>query len=85
MSLAEISQAIVSHSNLLLVFFATLRDQLHPTLCDSMDCSPPGSSVHGIFQARILEWVAISFSNSYLLLLLLLLSRFSRVPPCATP
>ena len=34
-----------------------------PTLCDPMDCSPPGSSVHGIFQARILEWVAISFSN----------------------
>ena len=34
-----------------------------PTLCDPMDCSPPGSSIHGIFQARILEWVAISFSN----------------------
>ena len=33
------------------------------TLCDSMDCSLPGSSVHGIFQARILEWVAISFSR----------------------
>ena len=32
-------------------------------LCDSMDCSPPGSSVHGIFQARILEWVAISYSR----------------------
>ena len=31
-----------------------------PTLCDPMDCSPPGSSVHGIFQARVLEWVAIS-------------------------
>ena len=30
-------------------------------LCDSMDCSPPGSSVHGILQPRILEWVAISF------------------------
>ena len=34
-----------------------------PTLCDPMDCSPPGSSVHGISQARILEWVAISFSR----------------------
>ena len=33
------------------------------TLCDSMDCSPPGSSVHGILQARILVWVAISFSR----------------------
>ena len=34
-----------------------------PTLCDPVDCSPPGSSVHGIFQARVLEWVAISFSR----------------------
>ena len=34
-----------------------------PTLCDSMDCSLPGSSVHGIFQARVLEWGAISFSR----------------------
>ena len=33
------------------------------TLCNPMDCSPPGSSVHGIFQARILEWVAISSSQ----------------------
>ena len=33
------------------------------TLCNSMDCSLPGSSVHGIFQARILEWVAISLSR----------------------
>ena len=33
------------------------------TLCDPMDCSPSGSSVHGIFQARILEWVAISYSR----------------------
>ena len=34
-----------------------------PTLCDPMDCSLPGSSVHGIFQARILEWVAIYSSR----------------------
>ena len=33
------------------------------TLCDPMDCSLPGSSVHGIFQVRVLEWVAISFSR----------------------
>ena len=33
-----------------------------PTLCDPTDCSPPGSSVHGIFQARVLEWVAVAFS-----------------------
>ena len=34
-----------------------------PTLCDPMDCSLPGSSIHGIFQARVLEWIAISFSR----------------------
>ena len=33
------------------------------TLCDSMDCNPLGSSVHGILQARTLEWVAIPFSR----------------------
>ena len=33
------------------------------TLSDPMDCSPPGSSLHGIFQARVLEWVAIAFSD----------------------
>ena len=43
--------------------------QLHLTLCDSMDCSLPGSSVHGILQIRILEWVAISFSKGKELLL----------------
>ena len=37
--------------------------QSYPTLCYPMDCSLPGSTVHGIFQARILEWVAISFSR----------------------
>jgi len=33
------------------------------TVCGPMNCSPPGSSVHGILQARILEWVAVSFSR----------------------
>ena len=37
--------------------------QLCLTLCDPMDCSLPGSSVHGIFQATVLEWIAISFSR----------------------
>ena len=37
--------------------------QLYLTLCDSMDCSPPDSSFQGIFQARTLEWVAISSSK----------------------
>ena len=41
--------------------------QLCPTLSNPMDCSLPGFSVHGIFQARVLEWVAIAFSNLYLL------------------
>ena len=39
-----------------------------PTLSDPMDCSLPGSSIHGIFQARVLEWGGIAFSNIYLLL-----------------
>ena len=38
--------------------------QLCPTLCDPIDGNPPGSPVPGIIQARILEWVAISFSNA---------------------
>ena len=37
--------------------------QLCPTLSDPMDCSLPGSSIHGIFQAIVLEWIAISFSR----------------------
>ena len=41
-----------------------LVTQSYPTLCDTKDCSPPGSSVRGIPQARILEWVAISFSRA---------------------
>ena len=36
-----------------------------PTLCNPVDCSLPGSSIHGILQARVLEWVAISFSNAW--------------------
>ena len=40
-----------------------LVTQSCPTLCNAMDCRPPGSSVHGILQARILEWVVIPFSR----------------------
>ena len=43
--------------------------QLCPTLSDHMDCSLPGSSGHGIFQARVLEWVSIAFSKCYAQLL----------------
>ena len=39
--------------------------QLCPTLSDPMDCSPPGSSIRGIFQARVLELGAIAFSQEY--------------------
>ena len=52
--------------------------QSYPILCDPMDYSPSSSSVHRILQARILEWVAISFSNACTL------SRFSRVRLYAT-
>ena len=46
---------------LLMAFFMEFTEiaQSCPTLCNPMDCSLPGSSIHGIFQARILEWVAI--------------------------
>ena len=39
--------------------------QSGPTLYDPIDCSPPGFPVHGIFQARVLEWGAIAFSKIY--------------------
>ena len=39
--------------------------QSSPTLCNPMDYSPPGSSVHGILQTRILEWVAVPFSRGF--------------------
>ena len=42
-----------------------VRAQLHPTLCDSIDCSLPAYPVHGIFQARILKWVAIPSSRGF--------------------
>ena len=47
------------------VVLIVLTDQSCPTLCDPMDCCPPGFSLHGILQARILEWVAIAFSRDH--------------------
>ena len=44
-------------------FLCCVLTQSSPTLCDPIDYSPPGFSVHGIFQARILEWAAISSSR----------------------
>ena len=46
------------------VCVCVLVAQLCLTLCDPMDCSPPGSSVHVLLQARVLEWAAISFSTT---------------------
>ena len=43
------------------IFLKVLVAQMCPTLCDPMDCKPPGFSVHGILQARILDWVAFPF------------------------
>ena len=45
------------------------------TLSDPMDCSLPGSSIHGIFQARVLEWGAIAFSESKMLLVVQIIKR----------
>ena len=42
---------------------ACLVAQLYLTLCDPMDCGPPGSSVHGPLQAKVLDWVAVPFSR----------------------
>ena len=53
------------YNNIMKVKMKALVTRSCPTLCDPRDCSPPGSSVHGIFQARILEWVAISFSRGF--------------------
>ena len=48
---------------LLISYVFVLVAQSCPTLCDPMDCSPPSFSVHGILQARILEWIAILFAR----------------------
>ena len=54
---------VLPHYRQLLYHLSREVTQLCPTLCDPMDCSLPGSSVHGIFQAMVLEWIAISFSR----------------------
>ena len=67
------SKEIEKEANLTVIFgwgIQAVKDiynevaQSCPTLCNPMDCSLPGSSVHGIFQARVLEWVAISFPSN---------------------
>ena len=55
-------KTVMAFKGMELCTLRVLVTQSCPTLCDPMNCGPPGSSVHGILQARILEWVAISFS-----------------------
>ena len=58
------AQVQKKHLVLELIFVCLCSDALkRPTLCNPMDCSPPGSSVHGIPQARILEWAAMPSSR----------------------
>ena len=64
LSLEEVSVSMTAHRTRLRILSKWSRSSC-PTLCDPMDCSLPGFSVHGIFQARVLEWVAISFSTAY--------------------
>ena len=64
----HIKTSIKSGNIWLLNYFMSRKEesevaQLYPTFCDPMDCSLPGFSVHGIFQARVLVWVTISFSR----------------------
>ena len=56
-----------------------------PTLSDPMDCSPPGSSIHGIFQARVLEWGAIVFSEYCSTHPQHFPPSFFTIPPCSAP
>ena len=57
------ARTLAHQHKLVLWYISVLITQSCPTLCNPMNCSPPGSSVHGIFQASVLEWVAISFSK----------------------
>ena len=65
-----------------LAAFCVFVSRSCPTLCDPVDCSPPGFSVHGILQARILEWVAMPFSRCCSLpgLITFLIHTYSQIP-----
>ena len=61
----SIDANVVFESLAIIVYFSLcMLTQLCPTLCGPVDCSPSGSSTHDIFQARILEWVAVSYSRA---------------------
>ena len=57
--------------------------QLRPTLLDPMDCSLPGSAIHGIFQATVLEWGAIAFSLATINLLTLIINKDGNFHICS--
>ena len=64
----DLNNSIKSQLSLNFVVFScvcVLVAQSCPTLCDPLNCSPPDSFVHGILQARILQWIAILFSRGY--------------------
>ena len=73
---ADLSVLLFPHLHLLLAMYLNLCmcacAQSCPTLCDPMDCSPPCSLIHGILQAKILEWVAISYSKIHVIILQLM-------------
>ena len=58
------ANVVLESLNMIVYFSLCMLTQLCPTLWGPMDCSPSGSSTHDIFQARILEWVAISYSKA---------------------
>ena len=60
----EVKHSVLIHSYIDSAAAVAKSLQLCPTLCDPIDGSPPGSPMPGILQARVLEWVAISFSNA---------------------
>ena len=62
-NILRLIQRYISQDNIDRHYMDMEITQLCPTLCDPIFCSLPGSSIHGIFQARVLEWVAISFSR----------------------
>ena len=62
-ALTVILKLVISGLTTIILIALCSVAQLWPTLCDPIDCSLPGSSFHGIFQARILEWVAMTSSR----------------------
>ena len=75
----EVIIIIHTHTNMKMKVMVT---QSSPTLCAFMDCSPPGFSVHGILQARTLEWIAMTSSYIYIYIYTHVFSIFIYVHVC---